>query len=293
MKSHKEMIKEINQCVRKNFSKILVSLLITVIFSFVIKILSTVLTLTSFSLILGLVLEFFTIYVTVFLYYGLSVIIGNFYKNKPTILGDLLAGRQDSKRICGLSLRLFGLIFLSTFIVSTTIMSLLLDPTTGITVEYLETIFDAISKYSYVVYILLILFCVSNLLIFPVMYNNKNQQIRAALQESRRLIKRRILNFIWFYIKTAKIPLLAIIGLYILGYFVPETLSVIVYVENALYYIAGLYLIFAINAYYYELVGYSENKAAEEVFETLQIGENTPLMEETEKESNSVEDEEC
>ena len=293
MKSHKEMIKEINQCVRKNFSKILVSLLITVIFSFVIKILSTVLTLTSLSLILGLVLEFFTIYVTVFLYYGLSVIIGNFYKNKPTILGDLLAGRQDSKRICGLSLRLFGLIFLSTFIVSTTIMSLLLDPTTGITVEYLETIFDAISKYSYVVYILLILFCVSNLLIFPVMYNNKNQQIRAALQESRRLIKRRILNFIWFYIKTAKIPLLAIIGLYILGYFVPETLSVIVYVENALYYIAGLYLIFAINAYYYELVGYSENKAAEEVFETLQIGENTPLMEETEKESNSVEDEEC
>ena len=293
MKSHKEMIKEINQCVRKNFSKILVSSLITVIFSFVIKILSTVLTLTSFSLILGLVLEFFTIYVTVFLYYGLSVIIGNFYKNKPTILGDLLAGRQDSKRICGLSLRLFGLIFLSTFIVSTTIMSLLLDPTTGITVEYLETIFDAISKYSYVVYILLILFCVSNLLIFPVMYNNKNQQIRAALQESRRLIKRRILNFIWFYIKTAKLPLLAIIGLYILGYFVPETLSVIVYVENALYYIAGLYLIFAINAYYYELVGYSENKAAEEVFETLQIGENTPLMEETEKESNSVEDEEC
>lgn len=293
MKSHKEMIKEINSCVRKNFSKILVSLLITVIFSFVIKILSTVLTLTSFSSILGLVLEFFTIYVTVFLYYGLSVIIGNFYKNKPTILGDLLAGKQDSKRICGLSLRLFGLIFLSTFIVSTTIMSLLLDPTTGITVEYLETIFDAISKYSYVVYILLILFCVSNLLIFPVMYNNKNQQIRAALQESRRLIKRRILNFIWFFIKTAKIPLLAIIGLYILGYFVPETLSVIVYVENALYYIAGLYLIFAINAYYYELVGYSENKAAVEVFETLQIGENTPLMEETEKESNSVEDEEC
>ena len=291
MKSHKEMIKEINSCVRKNFSKILVSLLITVIFSFVIKILSTVLTLTSFSSILGLVLEFFTIYVTVFLYYGLSVIIGNFYKNKPTILGDLLAGRQDSKRIGGLSLRLFGLIFLSTFIVSSVIMffyfkssNVIFDMTltTDVAFEEVQEILDIFAKYSFVVYILLAFFCIPNILIFPVMYNNENQLIKNALQESRRIIKGKILNFIWFFLKTAKLPLLGIFFFGILGFFLPSIFTLIMYVITALFYITGIYLIFAINAYYYELIGYTENQEIEEITEILQIEEN-----------NSFEDKEC
>ena len=54
------------------------------------------------------------------------------------------------------------------------------------------------------------------------------------------------------------------------------------YVITALFYITGIYLIFAINAYYYELIGYTENQEIEEITEILQIEEN-----------NSFEDKEC
>ena len=287
MKADNLIIQKINETFHKNTTKLIVSLIVMLLINSLIA--SLVLGVSSIMPVFSLFTAFGSVFVSLVLYYGLSVIFGNFYLGKPTIIGDLFIGLKDSRRILNISLIVLGITFAIMFVIFVPLvfygMSMI-----DIQTEQGMTDFSSFSM-ELAIYMLFItmgimaLFGIPRAMLFPVMHNNPNIKLKEALKQSRQLLKGKVFKFIWFCIKSCKVPLLIYVVSFGLGFVLLTGFfaSILSLISTISFYYSLIYVILSINAYYYELVGYSENQESEEKSEILQIGENPLLIEENQE----------
>jgi hypothetical protein len=248
-------------------------------------VIATTLTMTSTPAV-PIVLGWVVTLISLLLYYGFSVILGNFYQGKPTRIGDLFIGTKDNVRMSILTLLIFFGILLSFTAVMFAVGFCFFDITTEAGFAQFQDFYINNSLYGLLlIFGLFAIMAIPHVFLFPVMHNNHNLKLREALKQSRKLLKGRFFKFILFCIKAAKIPLTITVVSLAAGFFVTNELlaSILSLAFTIGFYYLLIYVILSINAYYYELVGYSENQESEEKSEILQIGENPLLIEENQE----------
>ena len=116
MRADNLIIEKINQTFFKNLTKMAVSLIFMLIINSLIGgiVMGTTMILMQPST--ALLLLWLVVLVSLFLYYGFSVILGNFYQEKPTIIGDLFIGRKDNRRLIFITLIIMGIFIATIFI---------------------------------------------------------------------------------------------------------------------------------------------------------------------------------
>ena len=116
MKSDKLIIEKINKTFYQNLTKMVVSLIFMLIINALIGsvVMSTTMILMQPST--SLLLLWLVVLVSLFLYYGFSAILGNFYQGNPTIIGDLFIGKKDTRRLFFITLIVMGIMIAVIFI---------------------------------------------------------------------------------------------------------------------------------------------------------------------------------
>ena len=120
MKADNLIIQKINETFHKNTTKMIVSLIVMLLINSLIA--SLVLGVSSIMPVFSLFTAFGSVFVSLVLYYGLSVIFGNFYLEKPTIIGDLFIGLKDSRRLINISLIVLGITFAIMVVIFVTLV---------------------------------------------------------------------------------------------------------------------------------------------------------------------------
>ena len=284
MKADNLIIQKINETFHKNTTKMVVSLIVMLLINSLIA--SLVLGVSSIMPLISLFTAFGSVFVSLVLYYGLSVIFGNFYLGSPTIIGDLFVGLKDSRRILNISLIVLGITFAIMFVI---FVPLVFYGISMIDIQTEQGMADFTTfSMELAIYMLFItmgtmaLIGIPRAMLFPVMHNNPNIKLKEALKQSRQLLKGKVFKFVWFCIKSCKVPLLIFVVSFGLGFVILTSFfaSILSLISTISFYYFLIYLILSINAYYYELVGYSETQESEGNSTILQIGENPLLIEE-------------
>lgn len=277
MRSTREIQEQIRTTIQGNLSKMIISLIvmmvITSVSSFVLAIPLVLMMEGNLSIgsILGLVaLVFISECITVFLFYGFTIMLGRFYRNERAVIGHLFFGFRDWKRILIISalLSVIGLIVAALVAVPSVAIytkalanneALLTEATTGsdttAAIQGLSTIYKYLPlfflAYALIVFAIIVRFS----FIFPIMYHEKDISTFAVLKKSALLLKRKIFKLIGFCIGCAKYPLITTVVTFICSIFITNdsinTFLSLAY-QVSLYYCV-IYVLLAINAYYYEI----------------------------------------
>ena len=299
MLDEKKIIEKINQTFQKNLSKMIVSLFFVLIINSLISAFVLNFAMLSGSSLSMLILGF-SVFLSVFLYYGFSHILGNFYQGKRTIIGDLFVGKQDIKRLVFITLGIIALEFSVVFVFLLCIISYGIKRFDIFTQEGLiglsELTMNYLSYFAIGFLAVMILIGIPRAMLFPTMLNNPELSFPKALKESRKLLKGKVFKFIWFCVKVGKLPLMIMVVSFVADFFINNSVisSVLGFVTSISSYYLLIYVILSINAYYYEL-----NKLEEEVLgiETnlgnLEIVENQENFENQESQKKQLEEEKC
>ena len=299
LRAEKIIIEKINQTFQKNLSKMIVSLFfVLIINSFISAFVLNFAMLSGSSLsllILGL-----SIFLSVFLYYGFSHILGNFYQGKRTIIGDLFVGKQDIKRLVFITLGIIALEFSVVFVFLLCIISYGIKRFDIFTQEGLvglsELTMNYLPYFAMGFLIVMILIGIPRAMLFPTMLNNPELSFTKAMKESRKLLKGKVFKFIWFCVKVGKLPLIITLVSFVIDFFINNSVisSVLGFVTSISSYYLLIYVILSINAYYYELTAKEEEfLGIEDVSGSLENQEILESEENLEKTENSSEEEEC
>ena len=223
-------------------------------------VIATTLTMTSTPAV-PMILGWIVTDISLLLYYGFSVILGNFYQGKPTRIGDLFIGTKDNKRMAILTLIIFYGILLSFIAIMFAIGLSFFDISTEAGFTEFQDFYIKYGLYALVlVFGIFAIIAIPHAFLFPVMHNNHNLKLRETLKQSRQLLKGRVFRFIWFCIKAGKTPLTITVVSFTTGFFVTnEALaSVLGLVFTIGFYYLLIYVILSMNAYYYELTSKEE-----------------------------------
>lgn len=291
MKADKLIIEEMNNVAYKNLPKMVVSLLLMVVINGVIgSLITTALSLFgNVAVCMGLL--WLVVYSSLFLYYGFSSILGNFYTKKPTYLGDLFCGRKDNRRLINISA--IVLIVLFVVVLASTIFLFVMGKNIADSnsEEFLlemqnKSLIFAMSALL-IIFLGMILYGIPRAMLFPSMYNNPKMKFKEVLSYSRELLEGKVFKFIWFCIKACKIPLITSIVSMSLTFFVSNyfiySIAETVFIIS--FYYTIIYIILSINAYYYELTAKKE--------EFLGIENGAGKTENLNNSEKSSEEEEC
>ena len=264
MKADKLIIEEMNNVAYKNLPKMAVSLILMLIINGIIgSLIKTALSLFgNVAVCMGLL--WLVVYSSLFLYYGFSAILGNFYQKKPTYLGDLFCGRKDNRRLINISA--IVLIVLFVVILASTIFMFVMGKNIAESnsEEFLlemqnKTLIFAFSVLL-IIFLGMIIYGIPRAMLFPAMYNNPKMKFKEVLTYSRELLDGKVFKFIWFCLKACKIPLLTSIVSMIIYFVVSNSfifsIAEIIYLFSFYYTIINIIL--SINAYYYELTAKEE-----------------------------------
>ena len=223
-------------------------------------VIATTLTMTSTPAV-PMILGWIVTDISLLLYYGFSVILGNFYQGKPTRIGDLFIGTKDNKRMAILTLIIFYGILLSFIAIMFAIGLSFFDISTEAGFTEFQDFYINYGLYALVlVFGIFAIIAIPHAFLFPVMHNNHNLKLREALKQSRQLLKGRVFKFIWFCIKAGKTPLTITVVSFAAGFFVTNEVlaSVLGLVFTIGFYYLLIYVILSMNAYYYELTSKEE-----------------------------------
>lgn len=287
MKTNKEILEKIKQCVKKNLLKIAVVLVFMIGIQFLVNFVVSFVFVITFNPLFVLILGVFSVFALFFLCYGFSYILGNFYRNKATIIGDLFVGKKDIKRIFLISLCVIGIMFVVLLItMSIMIYKLLQDH--GLTMDIDFILLEELALNTSVIGLLvsfgiMIIIGLPFLLLFPVMEKNQSHRLKDALKESRELLKKRVFKLVFLIIRVGFFPIIAYILFFVLGFKVIESdnqflTSLLSFGQQISLYMFFIITILSINAYYYELTG---------------LDDFVGIEENTENNSDSTKEEEC
>lgn len=262
MKADNLIIQKINDTFLQHRTKMIISLVFMLIINSIVGtlVIATTLTMTSTPAV-PMILGWIVTDISLLLYYGFSVILGNFYQGKPTRIGDLFIGTKDNKRMAILTLIIFYGILLSFIAIMFAIGLSFFDISTEAGFTEFQDFYIKYGLYALVlVFGIFAIIAIPHAFLFPVMHNNHNLKLREALKQSRQLLKGRVFKFIWFCIKAGKTPLTITFVSFAVGFFVTnEALaSVLGLVFTIGFYYLLIYVILSMNAYYYELTSKEE-----------------------------------
>lgn len=262
MKADNLIIQKINDTFLQHRTKMIISLVFMLIINSIVGtvVIATTLTMTSTPAV-PMILGWIVTDISLLLYYGFSVILGNFYQGKPTRIGDLFIGTKDNKRMAILTLIIFYGILLSFIAIMFAIGLSFFDISTEAGFTEFQDFYIKYGLYALVlVFGIFAIIAIPHAFLFPVMYNNHNLKLREALRQSRQLLKGRVFKFLWFCIKAGKTPLTITVVSFAAGFFVTnEALaSVLGLVFTIGFYYLLIYVILSMNAYYYELTSKEE-----------------------------------
>lgn len=300
MRADNLIIEKINQTFYKNLTKMAVSLIFMLIINSLIGgiVMGTTMILMQPST--ALLLLWLVVLVSLFLYYGFSVILGNFYQEKPTIIGDLFIGKKDNRRLIFITLIIMGIFVAVIFIFLFFLLFYGLkkyDLNTESGLNSLQELgFNSMLFAVGGVFLFMFILALPHALLFPTMANNPKLKLKEVLRESRQLLKGRFFKFIWFCIKAGKYPLITAILSLGLSFAIPNefVVSILDFVFTISFYYLVIYVILSINAYYYELTAKDDEfLGIEEDSGTLENQEMLENQENLEKTENSSEEEEC
>lgn len=262
MKADNLIIQKINDTFLQHRTKMIISLVFMLIINSIVGtvVIATTLTMTSTPAV-PMILGWIVTDISLLLYYGFSVILGNFYQGKPTRIGDLFIGTKDNKRMAILTLIIFYGILLSFIAIMFAIGLSFFDISTEAGFTEFQDFYIKYGLYALVlVFGIFAIIAIPHAFLFPVMHNNHNLKLRETLKQSRQLLKGRVFRFIWFCIKAGKTPLTITVVSFTTGFFVTnEALaSVLGLVFTIGFYYLLIYVILSMNAYYYELTSKEE-----------------------------------
>lgn len=268
MRSTKELQTKVRETVRERLSLIVVSLVVLIFASTILSsvLLAPILSLsmagtsTVLSFVLAAVAMYLSCAIIIFLVYGFSIILGRFYRGEPAVLGYMIWGFRDWKRMSLLSLFASLVIFAATFIVVVPVSVYLTSSIETVTEEAVLAEFNA-----FIMAIPVILLAVTAIVLpvfmpfmfsFPIMFHERGMKLFAVLKKSRALLKGRKWRLFCFAMKCALYPLITCGVCLAATFLLPE--------ESALGSLAGLvfsvslyyclvYIVLAVTAYYYEL----------------------------------------
>ena len=262
MKADNLIIQKINDTFLQHRTKMIISLVFMLIINSIVGtvVIATTLTMTSTPAV-PMILGWIVTDISLLLYYGFSVILGNFYQGKPTRIGDLFIGTKDNKRMAILTLIIFYGILLSFIAIMFAIGLSFFDISTEAGFTEFQDFYINYGLYALVlVFGIFAIIAIPHAFLFPVMHNNHNLKLREALKQSRQLLKGRVFKFIWFCIKAGKTPLTITVVSFAVGFFVTNEVlaSVLGLVFTIGFYYLLIYVILSMNAYYYELTSKEE-----------------------------------
>ena len=262
MKADNLIIQKINDTFLQHRTKMIISLVFMLIINSIVGtvVIATTLTMTSTPAV-PMILGWIVTDISLLLYYGFSVILGNFYQGKPTRIGDLFIGTKDNKRMAILTLIIFYGILLSFIAIMFAIVLSFFDISTEAGFTEFQDFYINYGLYALVlVFGIFAIIAIPHAFLFPVMHNNHNLKLREALKQSRQLLKGRVFKFIWFCIKAGKTPLTITVVSFAAGFFVTNEVlaSVLGLVFTIGFYYLLIYVILSMNAYYYELTSKEE-----------------------------------
>ena len=262
MKADNLIIQKINDTFLQHRTKMIISLVFMLIINSIVGtvVIATTLTMTSTPAV-PMILGWIVTDISLLLYYGFSVILGNFYQGKPTRIGDLFIGTKDNKRMAILTLIIFYGILLSFIAIMFAIGLSFFDISTEAGFTEFQDFYIKYGLYALVlVFGIFAIIAIPHAFLFPVMHNNHNLKLREALKQSRQLLKGRVFKFIWFCIKAGKTPLTITVVSFAVGFFVTNEVlaSVLGLVFTIGFYYLLIYVILSMNAYYYELTSKEE-----------------------------------
>lgn len=268
MRSTKELQARVRETVRARLSLIVVSLIVLIFASTLLSsiLLSPILSLsmagtsTTVSFILAALAMYLSCAIIIFLVYGFSIILGRFYRGEPAVIGYLIWGFRDWKRMSLLSLLVSIIIFAATFIVVVPVSVYLTSSLETITEESVMASFDA-----FIMAIPLILLAVTAIVLpvfmpfmfsFPIMFHERGLKLFGVFKKSRVLLKGRKWRLFCFAMKCALYPLVTCAVCLAATFLLPAdsalaSLASLVF-SVSLYYCL-VYIVLAVIAYYYEL----------------------------------------
>lgn len=268
MRSTQELLTRVRETVRARLSLIVVSLVVLIFASTLLSsiLLSPILSLSmaGTSTVVAFVLAALAMYLScaiiIFLVYGFSIILGRFYRREPAVIGYLIWGFRDWKRMSLLSLFVSIILFAATFIVVVPVSLYLTASLETVSEETVVASFNA-----FIMAIPLILLAVTAIVLpvfmpfmfsFPILFHERKMKLFGVFKKSRALLKGRKWRLFCFAMKCALYPLLTCAVCLAATFLLPE--------ESALASLAGLvfsvslyyclvYIVLAVIAYYYEL----------------------------------------
>lgn len=268
MRSTQELQARVRETVRARLSLIVVSLVVLIFTSTILSsvLLSPILSLsmagtsTTVSFFLAALAMYLSCAIIFFLVYGFSIILGRFYRNEPAVIGYMIWGFRDWKRMSLLSLFASIILFAATFIVVVPVSMYLTLSVETVTDESVMASFN-----SFIMAIPLILLAVTAIVLpvfmpfmfsFPIMFHERDLKLFGVFKKSRALLKGRKWRLFCFAMKCALYPLMTCAVCLAATFLLPE--------ESSLSSLAGLvfsvslyyclvYIVLAVIAYYYEL----------------------------------------
>ena len=268
MRSTQELQTRVRETVRARLSLIIVSLVVLIFTSTLLSsiLLSPILSLsmagssTTISFILAALAMYLSCAIIIFLVYGFSIIMGRFYRGEPAVIGYLIWGFRDWKRMSLLSLFVSIILFAATFVVVVPVSVYLTSSLETVSEETVLASFNA-----FIMAIPLILIAVTAIVLpvfmpfmfaFSIMFHERGMKLLAVLKKSRVLLKGRKWRMFCFAMKCALYPLLTCAICLAATFLLPA--------ESALGSLAGLvfsvslyyclvYIVLAVTAYYDEL----------------------------------------
>lgn len=268
MRSTQELQARVRDTVRARLSLIIVSLVVLIFASTLLSaiLLSPILSLsltgtsTTVSFILAALAMYLSCAIIIFLVYGFSIILGRFYRDEPAVIGYLVWGFRDWKRMSLLSLFVSIILFAATFVVVVPVSVYLTSSLEAVSEEAVLAEFN-----SFIMAIPLILIAVTAIVLpvfmpfmfsFPIMFHERGMKLFDVFKKSRALLKGRKWRLFCFAMKCALYPLVTCAVCLAATFLLP--------VESSLGSLAGLvfsvslyyclvYIVLAVIAYYYEL----------------------------------------
>lgn len=247
--SNQDLRKQIQQTIQDNFPHIIISVVIMMIASAILTLPLVLLlyfsvgdtpAVTDFpaaTVAISLVIGYLSMLVSVFLTYGLSVLLGRFYRKERAVIGHLFWGIRDMKRLSLIPLLLYIIILAVSllFAFGCTYLMEIEAPEQIITMVLIPV----------VLVIMLVIF--PYLYTFCIMYESPKLSFWAVLKQSRRMLKKKKWSLFCFCLSMIRLPLAVM--------FVSAIMLVTVGVGalpcRIAFYFILIYLLLAWNALYY------------------------------------------
>lgn len=240
----------IQKTIQDNFSHIIASVIVMTIASTILSVpltlimlfvvgdapLSTANPLSAmfFSLIIG----YLSLLVTIFLTYGLSVLLGRFYRGEQAVIGHLFWGLRDLKRLSLIPLLLFGII-LAASLIFTFAFEAVMEP---------ESPAMLVTMVLIPVMVLIILVVFPYLFTFCIMYESPDLSLMAVLRKSRQMLKKKKWAAFCFGLSMMRLPL----GIWLVSFVLVVTVGIGGLLGRIAFYFMLIYQLLTWNALFYQ-----------------------------------------